>query len=348
MVMFSKPAFDSIDGDSFNCFYMLSRDFPIETIERILDFLPLRDIIAYGNTTISNRIQIQEFLRRKTDAEIRRFCVNPQGLRAMLWATRSIISGSVVLAVLVPYELRDWMPADMDIYTTERRVSKVMNFLRDEEGYEVVPGGTGKPATYIVVGGIKEVIKLQRAGGQKIDLIVSITRSALSPVFKFYGTHVMNAITGRGFLCTYAKYTLENRVMFNSGVVNANFAALPLDVEKCMVKYTQRGFQFDPHPVIYAKDPHECKISKCCPHTIRRLYDEGVLTVAFCDIAPSEKSALKKKNKKSKSVFIPNDLSHVFNGLHHNIWTMGGGPCDLNNGPLLSLGHILMEIKKFR
>lgn len=346
MVMFSKPVPDSVDGNPFQFFYKLSRDFPIETIERILDFLPVRDILAYGDTNIGNRIQIQKFVRRKTDEEIGRFCMNPQRLRAMLWGTRSIISGSVVLAVLIPYELRDWMPGDMDIYTTENGASQVMNYLKDKEGYKVIPGGTAKPATYVVVGGIREVIKLQRAGGQKIDLIVSITKSAFSPIFKFYGTHVMNVITGRGLLCMYAKYTLGFQALFNLGVLNPNFAALPFDVEKCLVKYTQRGFQFDPHPVIYAKTPHECKKSKCCPHTVRRLYDEGVLVVTFCELPSTDRK--KKNKKKSKSAFVPNDLSRVFNGLHQNVWTMGGGPCDLNRGPLMSLGHILLEVKRFR
>lgn len=241
--------------------------------------------------------------------------------------TGSVISGSVALAVMTPFQLRDWDPTDLDIYVTVGSADEVLSHLEKVEGYFQVVKGVAVESAYSRLGPIREVVKLVGTGGEKIDLILSNDKSALTPIFRFYGTHVMNAITGRGIFCVYPHRTLAQRV-----VLNGFGRSTSPRVQKCMVKYTKRGFRFDINAIIMLETPHRCTLSWNCPHTSRHLFDQGILVLAT-------------HNAEVPVNFVDNCMIVVFNGSYSTCWVLGGDPCDVEVGGPLTATSFVSEVK---
>jgi len=304
---------------------------PNEVRSRVWEFLPINDLICYSQTSGSNRIQMQDFIRRNTNDEVRRFVRDPNTLQHLLWSTRSIISGSVALAALISFELRDWQPRDMDIYTTPSKVNIFLTQLMEVEGYTIVARSNTND-NYVTPGGIVEVIKLSNIQGARADLIVSDNKCPFTQTLKFYGSHVSNGITGRGIVCLYPQTTLNYRVMMNLPALHPNSLSIPVSVQRCMVKYTKRGFNFDINSLAYLRNPHDCVKSSQCPHTGRNLYDHSVLALAF-------------HHGKRDGAFLPNTMKRVFRGPFYNAWCIGGGACNLDDFHPVSLGHYLLEVR---
>lgn len=307
---------------------LLGNFFALEVVHYIFMFLPIRSLWAYGNTSTFNRLCIQEFIRLSINDELRPFCEDPVALQAVIWKTRSIISGSVALAVLMPFHLRKWDPTDMDIYVTSRALKRVIRHLERREGYRVAAERTQPniPNLYKHTGSIKEVIKLVKDNGRKIDIILSNKESALTPIFCFYGTHVMNAITGRGLFCVYPNRTLSQKV-----VLNAHSSMGNPHVQGCIVKYTKRGFCFGINAIVGLNAPHYCTLSRGCPHTYRSLFDKGVLVFS------THKAAIRTK-------FLSNNMAVAFNGRHTNGWILGGDPCDVETELPLTALPLMIEV----
>lgn len=306
---------------------------PLEVENRICQFMSLEDLLAYGNTSGIHRLQIQDFMRRVTNDEIRPFCRDPRALLDLLWRTSSIISGSVALAALITFELRNWQPEDMDIYTTTKQVKRILEHLKTKERFEVAVRVTKGNSEYDKLGSIKEVIKLVNERGRRLDVIVSSQKCAFTATLRFYGSQVVNGITGRGLICAYPQLLFAYRAMLNAGATNPIHASVPLSVQRCMVKYTMRGFTFDTNPVAFWKAPHTCAISKSCPHTIRHLFDRGTMVIAFHDAQREE-------------AFIDNKMSKVFRGRYQNVWCFGGDACDIFIDEPVRTAAFLMELRR--
>jgi hypothetical protein len=307
------------------------KNLPIEVRNRVWEFLPMNDLVCYSRTSGSNRIQVQDFIRRNTNDEIRRFVRDPNALQLLLWENRAIISGSVALAALISFELRDWQPGDMDIYTTPSKVDKFLTQLVGVEGYTIV-SRSKTDDQYITPSGIMEVIKLVNTQGAHTDLILSENKCSFTQTLNFYGSHVSNGITGRGIVCLYPQTTLNYRVLMNLPALYPNSLSIPLSVQRCMVKYTKRGFKFEINPLAYLRNPHDCIRSPQCPHTGRNLYDRSVMAIAF------------HRGCNDKE-FVPNSMHRVFRGLFYNSWCIGGDACNLDDFDAASLGHYLLEVK---
>jgi len=61
--------------------------------------------------------------------ELRPSLVEPRRLEQLLFHTHSIISGSVLLAVLIPLKLWDWHPLNLDIYSVNKAVPQILDYL---------------------------------------------------------------------------------------------------------------------------------------------------------------------------------------------------------------------------
>jgi hypothetical protein len=195
---------------------------PLEILERIWQHLSLPDLVTYRNTSGVNRLQVQDFVRQQINNEIRRFVDDPIALRNALWNTRSIISGSVALASLIPFKTRSWNLKNMDIYTITKYYPVIKNYLIRVEKFTVVSmmerGYTQHPR----LGAIQKIVKLTCGRGCEVVINVSDSRSTFTPLLKFYGTHVVNAITGRGILSVYPIHTFARRSLFNTNASTAD------------------------------------------------------------------------------------------------------------------------------
>ena len=318
-------------GGCLNQRGVLENRFPGELIGGIWEILPLQDLIAYGNMCRLNRLRIQDVIRQSTDNEIRRFCTDPVGFRAMLWSNKSMVSGSVALAALVPLKLRAWEPYDMDVYVSFRRLDRVLKYLETVDGYKILSRMAARPNDYPDVGGIREVVKVRNTQGLCVDVIISDQKSIFGPVFRFYGSHVFNGITGRGLISMYPGQTLGGRSLWNFNAHGAR--RIPIGVQKSVVKYTAWGYDFSLNSVLHSGHPHECGHSKSCPHTHRSMFDKGVLALVFMDEGVTE------------GVFVSNSLDAIYNGRHGNLWCLGGYPCRLDENETVEAAHFLEEAK---
>jgi hypothetical protein len=116
----------------------------------------------------------------------------------------------------------------------------------------------------------------------------------------FYGSQVRNTITGHGVISLYPKQTLEYRIILNISALWQG--TIPLAVQRCMVKYSQRGFRFDINAVRYLGAAHECRNSFSCPHTLCNIFGGGVLALAYHD------------NAKCGDKFVSNSVGKTYNG----------------------------------
>ena len=248
---------------------ILANRFPGELIRDIWETMPLQDLIAYGNTCRLNWLRIQDVIHQLTDNEIHQFCTDPVGFRAMLWTNKSMVSGSVALAALVLSKLQSWQPYDMDMYTSSRRLNRVLKYLEKVDGYKIVLRTVTRPNDYLDMGGIREFVKMGNTRGLCMDVIVSDQKSIFGQVFRFYGSHLFNGITDWGLISMYPGQTLAGQSLWNSNAHRAG--RIPIGVQKSVVKYTTRGYDFSPQFCLTFEPPTQVWSLQVCYDT-RKIY----------------------------------------------------------------------------
>ena len=219
-----------------------------------------------------------KWLEGRYHALLRRYVLDPNGFRSLLRVTGSVLSGSSVLNLLDRERSHMWTPTDLDIYTATDSTYRVAWYLIHVEGYmfkrSVESSYNGAFA------GFRQVVHLTK-GEAHIDIIQSVTISALHPIGYFWGTHVMNYISADFFCIAYPKTTLEGRGLLNPvALVDRQYPGKrTLAVLK---KYAERGYEFRVRPYAWdASVDTECDQSEGCPRTIRRFGDRYCLMGSF-------------------------------------------------------------------
>ncbi|KIJ10456.1 hypothetical protein PAXINDRAFT_86069 [Paxillus involutus ATCC 200175] len=151
----------------------------------------------------------------------------------IIFAHRAVISGSLALYLFDPS--RGWLPNNMDLYIPQRRVFRVMKRLRGL-GYIPVKDVTQRCCHYHASNDIASVIMLTN-GDRTIDIVESTTISALSPIFKFHLTAVMNYATAEGFFSAYPVLTSHGHSLINPMQFISNLPMSPMAA--CFKKYLQ-------------------------------------------------------------------------------------------------------------
>ncbi|KIO05543.1 hypothetical protein M404DRAFT_48006, partial [Pisolithus tinctorius Marx 270] len=123
-----------------------------------------------------------------------------------------VVSGSAALWMVLPASSCTWESSDLDIYVPRHNQAQLYNLLR-KHNYIIVCNGrinvqNYPPSTIYTV--------TTFGNGQKlIDVVVSRNTSALSPIFQFNSTAVMNFFTADSLYCTYPSLTLRHHAMIN-------------------------------------------------------------------------------------------------------------------------------------
>ncbi|KAI5987148.1 hypothetical protein F5J12DRAFT_728579, partial [Pisolithus orientalis] len=81
-----------------------------------------------------------------------------------------------------------------------------------------------------------------------INIVVSKTSSALSPIFQFHSTVVMNFFTADSLFCVYPTLTLHHHALINTTSLHS--CTLTPSHMLALFKYKLQGFHF-----IHAKKP---------------------------------------------------------------------------------------------
>ncbi|KAJ3482289.1 hypothetical protein NLI96_g7080 [Meripilus lineatus] len=160
---------------------------------------------------------------------------DPNRFREVLDETDSVISGSFVLRFIEG--ATDWAEGDLDVYVDSVSVDEVEQFL-EGEGYVTAEEAQERRIYDHGGGSIREVKKLSKPGTPcSIDLIVSRNKLSVFPIADFWGTQVMNFLTGSS-ICIAYPHTL-NHIAF---VVPRRSTDWKVPI--LVGKYQQRGYEF--------------------------------------------------------------------------------------------------------
>ena len=212
-----------------------------------------------------------------------------------------------------------WSPRDMDVYEpkTGRGGSGVLKYLLEVEGYkEHNVRERSLREQYDAWRGIRQVKNVVR-DGIRVDVVTSSSSSAISPIFYFHSTPVINWISPEGLFSAYPKLTCTWRGLLNPMALDQSHfvPALPgTDVRRSLDKYNIRGFDIRRNPSCWPDDVHLCTFSAECPIASRNVVDGG------CMFAPFIEEFAGGSEETSK--LFPYDSPYIC------FWYLGGPSCD--------------------
>ncbi|KAI6013549.1 hypothetical protein EDC04DRAFT_2579281, partial [Pisolithus marmoratus] len=132
----------------------------------------------------------------------------------ILRTCEAVISGSTALHLLLLECRTPWKPTDLDIYVPQHNLTLIQNRLK-VEGYTTIDELAVNKVGYHYshVSHVLVVSKDQR----KINIVMSRTATALSPIFQFHSTAIMNFVSTNTIFCSYLTLTLRSLSMVNAG-----------------------------------------------------------------------------------------------------------------------------------
>ncbi|KAI6009168.1 hypothetical protein BKA83DRAFT_4070863 [Pisolithus microcarpus] len=151
----------------------------------------------------------------------------------------AVISGSTALHTLLPKLDTPWTPADLDIYVPQSTSTQLLNRIM-AEGYSIVTDEQQLQMRY-THSHMHRVVVLSN-GERNIDIVVSVTSVALSPIFHFHSTAVMNFVSADTIYCSYPRLTFRHLSLVNASVLY--YGGHMDDIVDTMRKYMGRGFEY--------------------------------------------------------------------------------------------------------
>ncbi|KAG6818510.1 hypothetical protein H0H93_004407 [Arthromyces matolae] len=222
----------------------------------------------------------------------------PMSFMDLLKDTGAVITGSAALAVINP---GNFDPGDLDLCvgSGESGVSYCQPICSDKSivnkdmaevlitRLQVEYGMTPRTHTRseaINYQPVAAVHSLQH-GRFKLDIIESAT-FAMSPIFHFHSTAVMNAISPTSIFCAYPHLTMSYRNLANDSMSRRKPSGLKTRMEKLM-KYEARGYRWSWSIGIWNDITQSRKLRKFNdPKLPRCSRDKGSLWFDFIDSSP--------------------------------------------------------------
>lgn len=100
----------------------------------VMEEMLLCDLISFSNTRKENRDGITNYIAMRQRNLFLQFSKDVSTFIGLLDHTGSVVSGSCALNLLQA-ERNAVIPQDMDIYTTKRFQTEVLDHLKNREGY---------------------------------------------------------------------------------------------------------------------------------------------------------------------------------------------------------------------
>ncbi|KAJ7195570.1 hypothetical protein C8J57DRAFT_1104634, partial [Mycena rebaudengoi] len=243
------------------------------------------------------------------DDALRLFVDRPDRLFSILAATRSVVSGSLPLAVISGGR---FVPQDLDIYVPATQERALLSLLLEHFGLSEVKFYSFS-SRYDDCFAVKSSRWLTSGGnGRTVNVLTCVGESAILPVFCFHSSVVMNFISAEGLYCAYPKLTAR-RVAIPAFVRNMT-SLKARRLRECFSKYMSRGFSFCIDLDRVGRRGHVCRRDSSCPLTLRSLYDGAGLFVPRSDRTVGS-------GGKSETVAC------IYDELHSVTWTLGSGSC---------------------
>ncbi|KIN95877.1 hypothetical protein M404DRAFT_73173, partial [Pisolithus tinctorius Marx 270] len=129
----------------------------------------------------------------------------------------AIISGSLALHMVFPANSCAWTPSDLDIYNAKACLSHFHHALTFSEchlaGYNIIYETHIDGSPYNM-SAIRSILTFSNRT-HYIDAIVSRMSTALSPLFQFHSTAVMNFISADTIFCAYPNLMFNHCALIN-------------------------------------------------------------------------------------------------------------------------------------
>ncbi|KAI6034745.1 hypothetical protein BKA83DRAFT_4043192, partial [Pisolithus microcarpus] len=216
----------------------------------------------------------------------------------------AVVSGSTALRLLLPEIGMPWTPKDLDIYMPLATSRLLLDRLQ-YEGYTIHSQIQTNVVNY-TYSHVHGVVVLSK-GQSKIDVVISRTSTALSPIFQFHSMAVMNFVSADTIFCSYPELTLRRLSMVNAGPLYCS-----LDrhgILDAVRKYQTRGIQY-----IWCQDFHGLK--NTCKVSTRTVTDAAMMWINLEGLPRASRSFL--------------DVFRQF-GMLDLQWILGGMPCGLES-----------------
>ncbi|KAI6004663.1 hypothetical protein EDD15DRAFT_2155331 [Pisolithus albus] len=248
--------------------------------------------------------EVRAYLKHRLSCVANQYFANGDNFKAMLRSCDAIISGSTALHLLLPEYGTRWTPKDLDIYVPLATSTALLNRLH-YEGYTIDNQVHMNDVSY-TYSHVHEVVVLCK-GPNKIDVVISRTSTALTPIFQFHSTVVMNFVSADTFFCSYPRLTLRRLSMVNAGPLYCSpHRRRVLDAVR---KYQSRGIRY-----IHCQDFHGVK--NTCKVSTRTVTDSSMMWISVEGLPQASHSFL--------------DVFRQF-GVLDVQWNLGGIACGLES-----------------
>ncbi|KAI6153940.1 hypothetical protein BKA82DRAFT_23163 [Pisolithus tinctorius] len=187
---------------------------PVEVKRHILGYCNIADITRLAQTSTALNSIACDYIQHRLHLLTMPFFDNVGTLMGLLRSCDAVVSGSCVLHLMLPANETPWVSTDLDIYVSSCQLT-YLSVLLEREGYVVMHQCSVEAGPY-GSSSICSVVSFSNMH-RSIDVIVSSTVAAVSPIFEFHSTAVMNFITADNIFCAYPMLTLELMSMVNAG-----------------------------------------------------------------------------------------------------------------------------------
>ncbi|KAI6094778.1 hypothetical protein EDD17DRAFT_1497039 [Pisolithus thermaeus] len=180
-----------------------------------MDYCDLGDLQHFAATSHQGAAQVWDYLQGRLCSVGAQYFHNANIFLDILHTCDAVISGSMALHFLLPRLGMPWMPGDLDLYVPQIMSMLMLSHLMAQDFQLVTEGDDNEPYTPS-----NEVHVVHLTNGKcRIDIVVSGMASALSPIFHFHSTAVMNFMSTNTVFCCYPRLTLQHLSLVNVGAL---------------------------------------------------------------------------------------------------------------------------------
>ncbi|KAH7906873.1 hypothetical protein BJ138DRAFT_1117192 [Hygrophoropsis aurantiaca] len=294
----------------------------VSSFEDLFSVLDLSELQRTADDHPETKDHIYRYIRARRDESIRSFFGDIERFWEVLSEAQGVISGSTALKLVLAQWTIGWDAKDLDVYVPKDRGLPVIGFLATK-GYNSV-GEVEERYGDLHDQAISTIRHMQK-DDKHIDIIESVSDSAIAPILRFHSTTVMNFFTAQFCFCAYPGLTTHYRATINYGCVLQARPSQRGHLVLCWKKYEERGYRFDEvssRSVAHEwgttarifedgayLSRHTCREDFECPHTIRSTTDDGCFWVDFGE-----------SENESEQHYASPSMDPMF-------WLLGGKPC---------------------
>ncbi|KAG1859901.1 hypothetical protein C8R48DRAFT_774615 [Suillus tomentosus] len=248
-----------------------------ELRENIFDSFDLAELSSLATVTPTLHTDVDEYIQRRKRIIFARFMSHIDAFVGLLQGTGAVVSGSCALNLV---QAREGAVAinDLDVYTTIQNFDEFVRFFTETEHYTMKRNFHRPPPGPYNTTGIAKLFRLEN-NGRNVDIIVTNLSSAISPIFQFHSTVVMNFISAEAVFCAYPGWTLDGTGLIHPRMYKQN--ATNLATVRSLAKYMQRGFTLYSEIAQLAVHESRCVRTYYCPQITRSTNDKGKLAWTF-------------------------------------------------------------------